>query len=431
MIRGRILLRRDVFDMPRGNRVGSIEAGQYITASENIYQWLHLTGGGWVVAGLQQQYIEWKVVADAVETPNLPVGAVPMNNFPAGSEEQTRIKGRTILKCPVFTEPAGDRPIDFLDANSVVTASEHIFQWLHLDNGGWVNAGTKQQYITWAIVREAVEASPVEADPEPGGGFEPYSWVITRPPPVEPWPITEIKRRGRIATLLVDYQNPRWGFKPRLHSLGRHNAHPQTVPFSIACSSIKGPGIPLKEKMLEYLVMLNGEKVKDIILKPGSGWVNIPTLPGTIERLSWAGNHVVVKGTRVQDGVEYASVHAMSCNQSELIGNFFDKDLRLILHKFNAVTRTGLMIKIANKRDCFTPFITDPDLNKGDMWIPSAYLEFWPELPFTLSDGVQILEYELYGYSIYGRRADGRSILLRDLDGFKTNWRINSPEVPV
>jgi hypothetical protein len=55
----------------------------------------------------------------------------------------------------------------------------------------------------------------------------------------------------------------------------------------------------------------------------------------------------------------------------------------------------------------------------------------WPELPFTLWDGTQIIEYELFGFKIYGLRADGQSILLRDPQGFKTNWRINSPELPV
>ena len=89
------------------------------------------------------------------------------------------------------------------------------------------------------------------------------------------------------------------------------------------------------------------------------------------------------------------------------------------------------MIKLANARDCYTPFITDPDVEAGDMWIPSEYLEMWPELPFTLSDGTQIIEYELFGYKIYGLRADGKSVLLRDPGGFKTNWKINSPEVPI
>jgi hypothetical protein len=65
------------------------------------------------------------------------------------------------------------------------------------------------------------------------------------------------------------------------------------------------------------------------------------------------------------------------------------------------------------------------------MWIRSDYLEMWTNLPFTLSDGTKIVEYELYGYKIYGRREDGSAVLLRDPGGFKTNWKINSPEVPI
>ncbi len=89
------------------------------------------------------------------------------------------------------------------------------------------------------------------------------------------------------------------------------------------------------------------------------------------------------------------------------------------------------MIKLANGVDCYTPFITDPTINNGDMWIRSDYLEMWHDLPFTLSDGTKIVEYELYGHKTYGRRADGSAVLLRDPSGFKTNWKIKSPEVPV
>ena len=208
-------------------------------------------------------------------------------------------------------------------------------------------------------------------------------------------------------------------------------AYPQTVTFSSVCEKGKGANIPLTDQMTDYLESLNGEKTKELILTIGAGWINRPTHPGFVERLTWAGNHVIVKETRVEGDVEYANVHAISCHETDLIGTFFDKDMRLILHKFNAVTRGSNMIKLANARDCYTPFITDPDVEAGDMWIPSEYLEMWPELPFTLSDGTQIIEYELFGYKIYGLRADGKSVLLRDPGGFKTNWKINSPEVPI
>jgi hypothetical protein len=124
-------------------------------------------------------------------------------------------------------------------------------------------------------------------------------------------------------------------------------------------------------------------------------------------------------------------VYASSCYATDLNGTFFDKDMRLIVHKFNAFTLKSTMIKLAEGIDCYTPFITNPDVTNGDMWIRSDYLEMWPDLPFTLSDGTKIIEYELYGYKIFGLRADGSAILLRDPNGFKTNWKIKSPEVPV
>jgi hypothetical protein len=129
--------------------------------------------------------------------------------------------------------------------------------------------------------------------------------------------------------------------------------------------------------------------------------------------------------------VEFSNVHASNCFATDLEGTFFEKDLRLIVHKFNAFTMKSTMIKLRGGHDCYTPFITNPDRNNGEMWIRSDYLEMWPDLPFVLSDGTQIVEYELYGFEIYGIRVDGSVVLLRDRYGYKTNWKINSPELPV
>jgi hypothetical protein len=326
------------------------------------------------------------------------------------------IKGKTKIKRDVFDKPQGKKRIRNIKAGTIIMATENIFQWLHLVEGGWVNAGPNQQYIGWEVVSDPVVPPPL---PDP---------VVTPPPPIEPWPISEIKRKGRIATLLVDWQNPKWGFARRNTE---RMAFPQTVTFNSICASGKGSTIPLTDRMADYLLSLNGKKTKELILTVGSGWVNRPTPSGTVERLTWAANHVIVKETRVEQDVEYSNVHALSCYATDLTGNFFDKDMRLILHKFNAATRSLNMIKLANQRDCYTPLISNPDENNGDLWIRSDYLELWPELPFTLWDGTQIIEYELFGFKIYGLRADGQSILLRDPQGFKTNWRINSPELPV
>ncbi len=325
------------------------------------------------------------------------------------------ITGKTVIKREIFDKPGSEKVIGAIGANVVITATENKLQMLHLVGGGWVNAGAKQQYIQWHVVSAP---PPVVADPN-----------IPPPSPVVNGILTEIKRRGRIATLLVDWQNPKWGFAPR--QVGTLNAYPHTVTFSTICDKRKGSRIPLPDPILDYLGRLNGEKTKAGILIPASGWINVATIPPTIERLTWAANHVVVKETRVELGVEYSNVYASSCYAADLNGTFFEKDMRLIVHKFNAFTLKGTMIKLARGYDCYTPFITDPNVKNGDMWIRSDYLEMWPDLPFTLSDGTQIIEYELYGHKVFGIRADGSTILLCDPKGFKTNWKINSPEVPV
>jgi|GEM_PF-3541500 len=330
------------------------------------------------------------------------------------------IKGKTLIKREVYDKLGSEKVIRVIGANVEIFATENKFQMLHLLGGGWVNAGAGQRYIKWRIVPDPITPPPPPVITDP---------IITPPQPAVTNIITEIKRKGRIATLLVDWQNPKWGFAPR--QVGPLNAYPHTVTFNTICDSRKGSRIPLTDPILDYLGRLNGEQTKAGILVPNSGWINQPTIPPTIERVTWAANHVVVKETRVNLGVEYSNVYASSCHATDLNGTFFDKDMRLIVHKFNAFTMKSTMIKLAKGFDCYTPFITDPDAANGNMWIRSDYLEMWPDLPFTLSDGTQIVEYELYGYTIHGLRADRSLALLRDSHGFKTNWKINSPEVPI
>lgn len=401
MIIGKTLLKRAVYDKPGSeNIIRTIGANVIITATENKFQMLHLIDGGWVNAGARQQYIKWHVEADPIIPPPPPV--IP------GS---TLIIGTTIIKRDVFDKPGSENKIRTIGAKVAITASENRLQWLHLIDGGWVNAGAQQRYIKWHIVTNPIVPPPPV------------------PQPVESFIITEIKRKGKIATLLVDWQNPKWKFAPR--QVGPLNAYPHTVTFNTICDVKKGARIPLTNPVLDYLGRLNGEKTKEGILVPNAGWINQPTIPPTIERLTWAANHVVVKETKLYLGVEYSNVYASSCYATDLNGTFFDKDMRLIVHKFNAFTLKSTMIKLAEGIDCYTPFITNPDVTNGDMWIRSDYLEMWPDLPFTLSDGTKIIEYELYGYKIFGLRADGSAVLLRDPNGFKTNWKIKSPEVPV
>lgn len=235
--------------------------------------------------------------------------------------------------------------------------------------------------------------------------------------------IAQAKKLGRIATLLVDMQNPKWDFAPRNVGIP---APPQTVTFNNVMRDGKGERVPLTNDMIAYLIRLNGPKVAEKIQIPQAGWINNPTIPPTVESLSWAANHVVVKDTGIHLGIEFSNIHTINCYETILGGTFFDKDMRLAIHKFNAVTRKGNMIKLGSGYNCYTPFISE-----GDMWIRSEYLEFWPTLPFNLDDGTQIMEYELYGHEYYGVRGDGSRVLLYNTTGFKTNWKINSPDVPV
>lgn len=422
IITGKTIVERDTFDKPRGKKIGIIEANTEITASENKNQWLHLVDGNWVSAGSRKQYIQWQLVekTDSDTTPE--VDPDPIDTSPPDASARRIIRGRTKIKRDVFDKPRGEIVIGRLEADESFRATENVLQWLHLENGGWVSAGPRQRYIKWETV---IDRS------DPDASQEKFETVITPSPPIEPWEITEFKRAGKIATLLVDWQNPKWEYSPRHANSNKYFNHPQTVTFNSIPHSMKGPRIRLTDEMTDYLEELNGEKVKDIILEPQAGWINHPTVPPTIERISWAANHVIVKEAKIVKGVEYSNLVAINCYETNLIGTFFDKDMRLIIHKFNSVNRKSNLAKLTNARDCYTPFITDPRRNNGDMWIRSDYLEMWPELPFTLTDGSEIIEYELFGYEIYGRRADGKSILLRDPKGFKTNWRINSPEVPV
>jgi len=412
MIKGKTLLKREIYDKPGSEKViGFVGALVDIIATENYFQMLHLANGGWVNAGTRQQYIKWQFVSDPIESPAPPSPIEP-------EPKVNVIRGRTLINREVYDKLGSEKVIGIIGANVEIIAIENHLQMLHLINGGWVNAGAHQQYIKWQFVPNPVQP-PAPIDPEPG----------IPPLPATPSLVTEIKRMGRIATLLVDWQNPKWKFAPR--EVGPLNAYPHTVTFNAVRDSRKGPRIPLTEPVMEYLGSLNGEKTRDGILVPNAGWVNNPTIPPTVERITWAANHVIVKETRMELGVEYCNVYASNCHATDLSGTFFDRDMRLVIHKFNAFTMKSTMIKLAKGVDCYTPFITDPSVNNGDMWIRSDYLEMWPDLPFTLTDGTTVVEYELYGHKIYGRQEDGSAILLRDAAGFKTDWMINSPDVPV
>jgi len=88
--------------------------------------------------------------------------------------------------------------------------------------------------------------------------------------------ISAIKMAGRIATLLVDTQNPKWRFAPRKVGI---SAPPQTVTFNNVMRNGKGKRVPFTDKMLAYLIALNGRLVAKKIQIPSAGWINKSTLP--------------------------------------------------------------------------------------------------------------------------------------------------------
>ena len=255
-------------------------------------------------------------------------------------------------------------------------------------------------------------------------GQKPMTGVLDIAPPV--LDITAIKRSGHIATMKVDWQNPKWNFTPRRP--GDLYAWPQTFTFNTRPVEGKGERIPLTTNINNFGVDINGQTNWDKVLQPSAGWINSPTEPPTIESLSWAANPVIVLEHTLHLGADYSRVFALDCNAPayQLTGNPTKQDWRLVLHKYNAVTADSKLIKFGAGFDIWTPFIAS-----GDMWCKSEYLEFWPELPHTLADGRIVIEYILTGYTISGRLDDNSVITLRSTTGFPTSWHLDSPEVPI
>ncbi|MBI5942865.1 MAG: hypothetical protein HY864_00735 [Chloroflexi bacterium] len=251
--------------------------------------------------------------------------------------------------------------------------------------------------------------------------------VVNHTPPPFDWnDITAVKRIGRIATLTWDLLTPRWNYASRSADPEWKGlpAPPQTFVFNDLPRDGKGDVLPLTQEMKDCVIRLNGQRTYERIMIPEAGWINSEGVSHYTQRLSWALNHVIA----MEKGAVYSRLFAPRFDSPLAVaGTFFEKDHRLHIHKFNAITMTGGLIKLGKGFDCYTPLVDD---GQG-MWARNDTLEFWPELPFALDDGTQIVEYTLYGYNIYGVRSDGTSVLLRDPHGFKTNWKIENPEVPI
>ena len=241
-----------------------------------------------------------------------------------------------------------------------------------------------------------------------------------------PEDISVIKRRGQIATMTWDLLTPRWNYASRSADplWPGLPAPPQTFVFNHLPRDGKGDTLPLTQAMKDCVIRLNGFKTYEKIMIPDAGWINSAGVDHYTQRLSWSCNHVIV----LERGAVYSRIFAPKFDSLLAVsGTFFEKDHRLHIHKFNAITETGGLIKLGAGFDCYTPLVDD---GLG-MWARNDTLEFWPELPFVLDDGTKIVEYELRGYQIFGLRVGLAPVLLRDQQGFKTNWKINNPEVPV
>lgn len=304
----------------------------------------------------------------------------------------------TKIKCKVFNNTTiFRRHVGYINPNVTFTAYSRSGQWLQFA-GGWVSAGANQQYVEWH------EEVPISENPAN---------------------LDAALSVGKFATLTTDNFSKKWGYKPRRP--GKLASYPQTSTFNTIPAIGKGKRLPLTLKVLSKTLSLNGINTFRLYI-PSTGWINndgetpiVDKISPTSERLSWAANHVLVLETRGM----FSRVYADDCN-SDLIHTFFSKNGRLVTHKFNAINKNGNMIKYGKGYDLYTPFTSD-----GDMWCPTEELEMWPELPFQLADGTSIVQYELNGFNYYGIRADGSKVLLRDKYGFKTNWSLKNPEVPV
>ena len=244
--------------------------------------------------------------------------------------------------------------------------------------------------------------------------------------------ITAVKRIGKIATLTWDLLTPRWNYavrNPNNAPPELQKAWPQTTVFNEVQRDGKGTPLPLTQAMKDAIVRVHGggvegQRMLERIMNPPAGWINSDGVTNKTQRLSWGCNHVIV----LEHGAVYSRIFAPDYNSPLAIsGSFSERDHRLHWHKFNAIDPPdGNLIKLGAGFDCYTPLVSD-----GDMWLRNDTLEFWPKLPFVLDDGTQIVEYNLYGYNIYGVRTDGTARLLRDPQGFKTNWKLKNPEVPI
>lgn len=252
--------------------------------------------------------------------------------------------------------------------------------------------------------------------------------VVQAPPPL-PQTLRDIKRLGRIATLVDDPHSPYWNFTPRRP--GDLDTWPQTSVFNHVPAPRKGKRLPLTPRVLAHVEFLNGSRNADRLYNPSTGWINSKTetpqvdkISPTSESLSWAANHVIVMEERIHRGEWYCRIYAEDSN-SILRNTFFSPDGRLVTHAYNAIHRDGHMTKHGSGQSLYTP-LTSP----GELWCAKEELAFWPSLPFVDDEGGTVIEYSLLGYQIFGVRADRSQILLRDTSGFRTSWSLPIPEVP-
>lgn len=242
----------------------------------------------------------------------------------------------------------------------------------------------------------------------------------------EPTPPTNLNLRdimvaGRLARLRVDWLNPKWGYKSRSETIPKLLSNPpQTVTFNQQMSKSKGNKIPLTDWMRKFLTKINSAAGVSGLLDPKAGWINTGVNP---EALSFGGNDVIV--TKVV-GL-YACVHAIDTNSENTTDTFFTPNGRTIVHKFTAVNKRKYMIKLGRGVDAYIPFLK----NSTDYWIPKAYLEMYPALPFELSTGKIVVEYLLLGNETMGILDTGElELLYSPKTGYPTNWKLSNPPPP-
>jgi len=198
---------------------------------------------------------------------------------------------------------------------------------------------------------------------------------------------------------------------------------PNTVILNESPRKGKGSKIPLTIAMRNFLIKLNGPSTWKSLTIPAAGWINVGSKP---ECLTWGGNVVWV-----------TEIRGKFCRLSSL-KNTWDLDpadfnfetTPEYIHKFTSINSKGYLFKLGNGKNAYTPLMR----KGGELWVQTALLEFFPELPVkvTTPSGWEytIVGYRVEGNKVYGTSIGDKPLLLQEGNQFPTSWKMTSIAPP-